>query len=126
MYNISCNVFRLYMYNIVQCFPSLYYQPQRRKIFRLYKLTKKFCNKAVHNVEFPNFFFSFAFLLTKTTHNMSETKTKSVSPQRNKDHDDFVRGLFSYTEFVYKILQYALPDDLKPYIDFSESFRRNP
>jgi hypothetical protein len=50
---------------------------------------------------------------------MSETKIKGVSHKRNKDHDDFVRGLFSYTEFVYKILQYSLPADLKPYIDFS-------
>jgi hypothetical protein len=49
---------------------------------------------------------------------MSEAKTKGVRT-RNKDHDDFVRGLFSYPEFVNKILQYALPESLKQYIDFS-------
>lgn len=35
---------------------------------------------------------------------MKETKTEIVSPKKSKDHDDFVRGLFSYTEFVFKIL----------------------
>jgi hypothetical protein len=46
-------------------------------------------------------------------------KLKKPSPNRNKDHDDFVRGLFSYTEFVHKILQYSAPKTLKPFIDFS-------
>jgi hypothetical protein len=46
-------------------------------------------------------------------------KLKNPSPRRNKDHDDFVRGLFSYTEFVLKILQYSVPENLKPFIDFS-------
>ena len=49
---------------------------------------------------------------------MNETKTEE-SARRNKDHDDFVRGIFSYTELVLKILQYAVPNELKHYIDFS-------
>jgi hypothetical protein len=47
------------------------------------------------------------------------TKEAGEKPNPNKDHDDFVRGLFSYTEFVLKILQYSVPNNLKPYIDFS-------
>ena len=39
--------------------------------------------------------------------------------KRNKDHDIFVRGIFSFPEFVLKILLYAIPENLKPYIDFS-------
>jgi hypothetical protein len=50
---------------------------------------------------------------------MKETKAASVSSNRNKDHDDFVRGIFSYLEFVSKILHYSLPENLKPFIDFS-------
>jgi Putative transposase, YhgA-like len=50
---------------------------------------------------------------------MKETKKIGERPNRNKDHDDFVRGLFSYTEFVQKILQYSVPENLKPFIDFS-------
>ncbi len=50
---------------------------------------------------------------------MSEAKPKGENIQRRKDHDDFVRGLFKFTEFVYKILQYSIPNDLKPFIDFS-------
>ena len=45
-------------------------------------------------------------------------QTKPFS-KRNKDHDIFVRGIFGFTELVSKILTYAIPDDLKPFIDFS-------
>jgi hypothetical protein len=50
---------------------------------------------------------------------MKETKAAATGSNRNKDHDDFVRGLFSYLEFVFKILQYSVPENLKPFIDFS-------
>jgi hypothetical protein len=50
---------------------------------------------------------------------MKESKKEGESPRRNKDHDDFVRGIYSYTELVFKILQYVLPNYLKPFIDFS-------
>jgi predicted transposase YdaD len=50
---------------------------------------------------------------------MKETKATGVNSKRNKDHDEFVRGIFKYREFVLKILQYSVPEDLKPFIDFS-------
>jgi Putative transposase, YhgA-like len=43
---------------------------------------------------------------------------KKESPKRLKDHDIFVRGIFSYQEFVLKILHYIIPKDLKPFINF--------
>jgi hypothetical protein len=43
---------------------------------------------------------------------------KKESPKRLKDHDIFVRGIFSYREFVLKILHYIVPKDLKPFINF--------
>ena len=45
--------------------------------------------------------------------------TDEARRKRNKDHDDFVRGIFSYPELVLKILHYAIPENLKAYIDFS-------
>jgi Putative transposase, YhgA-like len=50
---------------------------------------------------------------------MKETQAPSVGSKRNKDHDEFIRGLFKYREFVLKILQYFVPENLKPFIDFS-------
>ncbi len=44
---------------------------------------------------------------------------KTPKQSKTKDHDIFMRGIFSYIEFVLKILDYAIPIDLKPYIDFS-------
>ncbi len=46
-------------------------------------------------------------------------KSKKPPVRRVKDHDIFMRGLFSYTAFVLKILQYIIPPNLKPFIDFS-------
>ena len=45
--------------------------------------------------------------------------TKAGKQSKTKDHDILMRGLFSYTEFVLKILNYVIPIDLKPFIDFS-------
>ena len=50
---------------------------------------------------------------------MKKTEATGVSSKRNKDHDEFVRGIFKYREFVLKILQYSVPENLKPFIDFS-------
>ena len=44
---------------------------------------------------------------------MGEPKAK-----RHKDHDTFLRGIFDFREFVLKILNYVVPEDLKPFIDF--------
>jgi Putative transposase, YhgA-like len=46
-------------------------------------------------------------------------KLKHLSSKRNKDHDIFVRGIFGFKELVLKILQYAIPEELKLFIDFS-------
>ena len=43
---------------------------------------------------------------------------KKESPRRLKDHDIFVRGIFSHRELVLKILLYIIPEHLKPFIDF--------
>ncbi len=43
---------------------------------------------------------------------------KKESAKRLKDHDIFVRGLFSYKEFVLKILFFIVPEELKPFINF--------
>jgi hypothetical protein len=45
--------------------------------------------------------------------------TEKRPSKRIKDHDIFMRGLFDFVQFASKILQYAVPADLKPYIDFS-------
>lgn len=45
--------------------------------------------------------------------------TEKRSSKRIKDHDIFMRGLFDFVQFASKILHYAVPADLKPYIDFS-------
>ena len=45
--------------------------------------------------------------------------TEKPSSKRIKDHDIFMRGLFDFVQFASKILHYAVPEDLKPYIDFS-------
>ena len=46
-------------------------------------------------------------------------KQKKSTVRRVKDHDIFMRGIFSYVAFVLKILHYVIPPDLKPFIDFS-------
>ncbi len=46
-------------------------------------------------------------------------KTSKSSSKRLKDHDIFMRGIFSFPELVLKILQFAIPPNLKPFIDFS-------
>ena len=46
-------------------------------------------------------------------------KQKKPTVRRVKDHDIFMRGIFSYVAFVLKILHYVIPPDLKPFIDFS-------
>ena len=46
-------------------------------------------------------------------------KSKKPRVRRVKDHDIFMRGIFSYTAFVLKILQYIIPPNLKSFIDFS-------
>jgi Putative transposase, YhgA-like len=48
----------------------------------------------------------------------SMEEPKKESAKRLKDHDIFVRGLFSYKEFVLKILLYIVPKELKPFINF--------
>ena len=45
--------------------------------------------------------------------------TEKRPSKRIKDHDIFMRGLFDFVQFASKILHYAVPEDLKPYIDFS-------
>ncbi len=50
---------------------------------------------------------------------MEKTASKPARSNRNKDHDDFVRGIFSYPELVLKILDYSLPPELKLFIDFA-------
>jgi hypothetical protein len=42
-----------------------------------------------------------------------------MAKKKLKDHDIFVRGIFQYPELVMKILNFAIPTDLKTYIDFS-------
>lgn len=47
-------------------------------------------------------------------------KTIKKKPNRkSKDHNVFMRGIFSFTELLLKILNHVIPPDLKPYIDFS-------
>jgi hypothetical protein len=48
----------------------------------------------------------------------SMEEPKKESPKRRKDHDIFVRGIFSHRELVLKILLYIVPENLKPFIDF--------
>jgi Putative transposase, YhgA-like len=60
---------------------------------------------------------TYAFLLQKTT-SMAIT-TNKTSSKKDKDHDNFVRAIFGFTELVLKILHYTVPDDLKVYVDFS-------
>lgn len=51
--------------------------------------------------------------------NLTMAKTSKSSSKRLKDHDIFMRGIFSFPELVLKILQFAIPPNLKPFIDFS-------
>ena len=46
-------------------------------------------------------------------------KTAQPKKKRQKDHDIFLRGVFSLTELVLKFLNYTIPNPLKPFIDFS-------
>ena len=65
------------------------------------------------------FFIASPLFLIKKLNMMKETQASAIGSNRNKDHDDFVRGIFKYREFVLKILQYSVPENLKPFIDFS-------
>ena len=61
---------------------------------------------------------------TKTVKPLQKTEEQphsieKPSSKRIKDHDIFMRGLFDFVQFASKILHYAVPEDLKPYIDFS-------
>lgn len=56
---------------------------------------------------------------TSTKSVQSTPETAKGNNKKLKDHDVFVRGLFSFTELVLKILHYVIPNDLKPLIDFS-------
>ena len=55
---------------------------------------------------------------TKTTTQAVEKEKKPYS-KRLKDHDILVRGIYSFKEFVLKILNYTIPENIKPFIDFS-------
>ncbi|MBL7816309.1 MAG: Rpn family recombination-promoting nuclease/putative transposase [Saprospiraceae bacterium] len=39
--------------------------------------------------------------------------------ERNRDHDIFIKGILSLDELVLLLLNRYIPDDLKPYIDFT-------
>jgi predicted transposase YdaD len=53
------------------------------------------------------------------------TKTTKRHQGKEKDHDIFLRGIFGLKELVFKFLQYAIPEELKPFIDF-DSLRMLP
>jgi Putative transposase, YhgA-like len=46
-------------------------------------------------------------------------KRKPSISKRTKDHDIFVRGILRLQELVHKLLDYAVPEELKNFIDFS-------